>query len=618
MVDIRGLLKDCRAQLAAGDARDAMLRVRDAIRRNQLGPEQLERAGRLIARHLEQRGDTATRVLLLGQCTTSWLVPALTAVAWGDRRPLDVVDADYDNIVQELAKASDLSSQVVVLLPWNRDLIAPSEPVGDERDERIEQRIEERVDDAMGTWRLAWSLLAERGAPRLIQVGYDWVSRGALGGHLGAISGDLALIRAMNDRLRSELPPEAVFVDLAEISGQMGRESFYDPRRYHWTRQPFSEQGAVRVAEHLCAAIRAATTGPRKVLVLDLDDTLWGGVVGELGPLGIALGESPEGEAFRDFQLEVAKLARRGIVLAVASKNNPDDAAEPFEKNPDMALSLDDFAAFEACWDPKDAMLRHIALQLRLGLEDFVFFDDNPAERELIRQALPEVTVVDVPEDPAEYVRALERGLYFEARSLTDADRTRTVQYKTERKRRALQTSAPSLDGYLDSLEMRGAVEVVDDTSMQRVVQLLGKTNQWNLTTRRLSEAELRAHLEAPGSIGLTLRMVDRFGDYGLISLILAERAGDVLRITDWLMSCRVIDRTAEHFLFGELLARARNAGVLTLEAEYRPTRKNSMVAELYPELGFAITSEKGDDERTTYRLSLAESKTPKTSVQAE
>jgi FkbH-like protein len=449
-----------------------------------------------------------------------------------------------------------------------------------------------------------------------VQVGYDWITHGALGGHLGSRFGDVALVRTMNEQMRVELPGEAAFVDLAEISGQMGRESFYDPRRDCWTRQPFSEAGAARLAEHLYAAVRAVTTGPKKALILDLDDTLWGGVVGDLGPLGIGLGESAEGEAYRTFQGEVSRLARRGIVLAVASKNNRHDAVEAFEKNPDMVLSLDDFAAFEACWDPKDQMIRRIAEHLGLGLEHLVFFDDNPAERELIRQALPEVSVVEVPEEPAEYVRALYRGLFFESCSLTADDLARTVRYRKERARRDLERSAPSMDAYLTSLEMRGVIRDIDDADMQRVVQLLGKTNQWNLTTRRLSHAEVCALLEQPGSLGLTLRLSDRFGDHGLVAVLLAVRDGDTLRISDWLMSCRVIGRTAEQLLFRRVLELARDAGVRFLEGEYRGTKKNGLVSALYSDLGFECSRQ--DGEQATYLLDLNGASPPQTFVRPE
>ena len=270
------------------------------------------------------------------------------------------------------------------------------------------------------------------------------------------------------------------------VSGEFGRASFYDQRRYYWTKQPFSEAGTLHLTGHLWAGVRALTTGPKKVLVLDLDNTLWGGVVGETGPLGIGLGDSPEGEAYLAFQKHVKDLTRRGIVLAVASKNNPADAREPFETNLDMALKLDDIAAFEACWEPKGATIQRIARTLNLGLDSFVFFDDNPAEREQVRQALPEVEVVDVPEDPAEYVRVLQAGLWFETVGLIDADwRPASEQYAVERKRRELQETSGSLDDYLRSLEMVAEVKAIDEADLQRVVQLPGKTNQFNLTTRR-------------------------------------------------------------------------------------------------------------------------------------
>ncbi len=233
----------------------------------------------------------------------------------------------------------------------------------------------------------------------MLQVGYDWMLPGAEGyGLAGEPGGIVELTRAANAALRRERPPGSYFLDLEMVSGMMGRESFYDPRRYYWTKQPFSERGTLRLAEHLWAGVRAVTTGPKKVLVLDLDNTLWGGVVGETGPLGVALGESPDGEAYRAFQKHAKALTKRGIVLALASKNNEADGREPFEKNPEMVLGLDDIAAAEINWEPKGTTIRRLAETLSLGLDSFVFFDDNPAEREQVRQAIPEVAVAEVPD----------------------------------------------------------------------------------------------------------------------------------------------------------------------------------------------------------------------------
>ncbi|HSR96245.1 MAG TPA: HAD-IIIC family phosphatase, partial [Kofleriaceae bacterium] len=323
------------------------------------------------------------------------------------------------------------------------------------------------------------------------------------------------------------------------------------------------------------------------VLVLDLDNTLWGGVVGETGPLGVALGGTADGEAFRAFQRHCRGLAQRGVLLAVASKNNPADARAPFGTHPDMVLALDDFAAFDASWDPKATALRRIADTLALGLDAFVFFDDNAAEREHIRQALPEVEVVDVPDDPAGYVRALEDGLWFEATGLTDEDRARTAHYTVERHRVELRAAAVNLDDYLTSLEMTAQLRALDETDLQRVVQLIGKTNQFNLTTRRHAEAQVRAIAGAAGSIALTVRLRDRFGDYGLVAVVLGLRDGEALAIDTWLMSCRVIGRTLEQLVLRELVARAERLGYRRLIGEYVPTAKNALVAGLYGELGF-------------------------------
>lgn len=245
-----------------------------------------------------------------------------------------------------------------------------------------------------------------------------------------------------------------------------------------------------------------------------------------------------------------------------------------------------------------------MAAQLRLSLEHFVFFDDNPAERELMRQSLPMVGVVDVPEDPAGYVGALERSLWFEALAVTDDDRERVVRYQAESARSEAREQATDLEGYLASLEMVGCVRPIDDTDMSRVVQLIGKTNQFNLTTRRHSEADVRALLER--GPGLTFRLTDRFGDYGLVGVALSVIEDDWLRIDTFLMSCRVIGRTAEHFFVGQLVAEAASRGLRGVVGEYRPTRKNGLVAEMFPSLGFARSESDDAGQRFVLELPAA------------
>ncbi|HTU26369.1 MAG TPA: HAD-IIIC family phosphatase [Pirellulales bacterium] len=605
-------IKQARQLIKEGHGDRALASLRAAIRSAQLAPEEIDQAGRLLTKAFASLapGDVPLQAFVVGQCTTSWLPAALTAVAWGAGIKITAQDGGYDNVLQDLndACAKQQTFDYVLLLPWNQRLLNAA----------TNRSPAERIADEIAFWQQAWSL-ATRLSPRIVQVGYDWCGPGAMGYLLGRKEhAHLSLVRQLNEALFTQLPPGAAFVDLDAVAGMLGRERFYDARRYYWTKQPFGEEGLVRLAEHAVAAMRAQHTGPKKVLVLDLDNTLWGGVVGETGPLGVELGESPNGEAFRAFHRHVKALSQRGCLLAVCSKNNLDDARQPFLQNPSMHLKLDDFAAFEASWEPKSVAIRRIAATLRLGLDSFVFFDDNPFEREEVRTALPEVTVVNVPEDPTEYIAALERGLYFEAAALTAADSERAEQYRVEQQRRELEAKFSSLDDYLKSLEMQGTVSPVNDAEMPRAVQLLGKTNQFNLTTRRHTEADVRALLARPRSCGMTFRLADRFGDHGLIALVLAVPSdGDprALRIDTLLMSCRVIGRTTEQFILRTLILRARELGYERLIGEFIPTAKNKqLVADLYDRLGFSRTTEAADGS-VLYMLDLKTAQLPVTFI---
>jgi FkbH-like protein len=616
----REILRDARHSLDAGRPERALEVLRQAVRRRSLSPQAIGRAGQLIRKALEHTGRREiVRVLLLGQCTTSWLKNAVTAEALGAGIAAIVDDGLYDNILQEVAALpASLADNALTLalLPWNERLLANSPRTSDQR-----------VEDELAFWSEVWRTAQSRGVARIIQVGLDWMGPGALGYHLtGVAGGDAHLIRRVNDALRQALPHGSYFVPLEEISGMDGRDAFYDRRRQLWTRQPFSERGLVSLAEHIVAGLRAVTTGPKKVLVVDLDNTLWGGVVGEAGAAGIVLGHTPEGEAFVAFQRYLKALSGRGILLAVCSKNNPADAREPFLTNSDIALSLDDFAAFEANWGPKVDGLRRIAESLNLGLDSFVFFDDNPAEREHVRQALPDVVVVDVPEDPADYVRALEDGLSFETVALTDEDTRRRERYALDGRRRTIAREAGSVDEYLRSLEMAGTLRPIDESDLPRVAQLIGKTNQFNLTTRRHGVEQVRALLGQPDAIGITLRLRDRFGEHGMIGVVLAvpshrDAGGErVLRVDTFLMSCRVIGRTAEHLLVQHLIGEARRRGFAVIHGEFVPTAKNALVRDFWQTMGFGrvASSDATGDATEIFELRVADALAPDSFVRAD
>lgn len=518
------------------------------------------------------------RVLIMGQCTTTYLAPMIRSWAWAEGLRLELRDGGYDQVVQELlALGPSEAPDVVLLLPWSQRLLAPDD-----------RNAEERIEDEMAFLEQSWAQVA-RLKCKFIQVSYDWVGTGALGYSLSARRGGaISLVQRTNASLQAALPPGTFFVDLESLSAWHGKSRFYDERNYHWLKQPFSTEGISIVGRKIAAGLRALTQGRRKVLVLDLDNTLWGGVVGETGPAGIALSGTGEGEAFAAFQQHVRDLKNSGVLLAVCSKNNEADAREPFEANDQMLLKLDDFAAFHASWDGKPSRIRRIAEELNLGLESFVFFDDNPAEREHVRAELPEVFVIEVPSEPAHYLRALQESYAFEAVDITAADAERSTQYQAEASRQRACSSAGSAQDYLASLAMVADVRPIEEGNLNRVVDLVTKTNQFNLTTRRHSRTAIESLIATPGGVSFVVNLADRFGEYGLISVVLAIPAEPgILKIDTWLMSCRAMGRTVEHFVMNHLVRVARQAGYERLLGEYLPTSKNAPVKDLLPSLGF-------------------------------
>jgi FkbH-like protein len=327
---------------------------------------------------------------------------------------------------------------------------------------------------------------------------------------------------------------------------------------------------------------------------MDLDNTLWGGVVGDDGLEGIILGQgSALGEAFVAFQEYARELSRRGIILAVCSKNDEANALEPFEKHPEMILKRADIACFVANWSDKAANIRAIAEQLNIGLDSLVFIDDNPFERTLVRQELPMVAVPEVGDDPATFAQTIADAGYFEGFAVTQEDRERSGQYQGNRMREALKASATDLPSYLRSLEMELTWRKFDNIGLSRTVQLINKTNQFNLTTRRYTEEDVLAVMGNKRAFGLQLRLVDRFGDNGIISIVIGKMQEDAdLLIDTWLMSCRVLGRQVEPTTLNLVASQARALGARRLVGEYIPTKKNGMVRDHYTKLGFKTVQE--------------------------
>ena len=401
-----------------------------------------------------------------------------------------------------------------------------------------------------------------------------------------------ALIEMFNHALAAlcRTQPDVFIFDLARIVNEHGRCDWFDPKLYFLARVPFGASAQITLAKALVRTLRAAVVPSAKVLVLDLDGTLWGGVLGEDGVGGIALGDEYPGNVFKAFQKYVRTLKERGVLLAIASKNNVADVDEVFARHAEMALRREDFAAVRIDWREKSGNLREIAAELNVGLDALVFFDDSAFEREEVRRALPMVTVLDVPESPLGYIGAIEDSAAFDRLTLSAEDRQRTALYHGQAERSVAERAASSSAEFLQSLGLVATIGVVDADTLPRVAQLLAKTNQFNLTTRRHSAAEIQAMIDA-GAVALWLRLADRFGDHGLVGVAIAQAEAGAARIDTFLLSCRVLGRGAEVALLADLALRM-SARAEVLIGEFLPTAKNAQVAEFYPRHGFALVGE--------------------------
>ncbi len=395
----------------------------------------------------------------------------------------------------------------------------------------------------------------------------------------------VAHANALLDAFCGAQPGVFVF-DFARFVLDAGLRGLSDRRLDYISRMPFGTSAQIELARRLARWIRALAVPAAKCLVLDLDNTLWGGILGEVGPGGIGLGHDYPGSVFRDFQFAVRGLRHRGILLAIASKNNEAEVQEVFATHPDMVLRWEDFAAAEIHWRDKAASLRVIAGKLRIGLDALVFYDDNPVEREWVRSQLPEVHVIEVPDDLLLRVPALDDCELFDQVTVSAEDRLRASLYEQDRRREQVARESASLADFLSRLEIRATTGTVDEATLPRVVQLINKTNQFNLTGRRSSEAVLQAQLNA-GAIGCWIRTADRFGDYGLVGAAIAvpETQRD-WRIDNFVVSCRILGRQVEKALLAALARRVAEHGAQRLIGDYIPTSKNSPARDFYSNCG--------------------------------
>ncbi len=421
-----------------------------------------------------------------------------------------------------------------------------------------------------------------------------------------SVAGSLAsIIDGVNRAIAADVGASSdVLFDVASLAETVGLSTWHSPAQWNLAKLPFASELLPLYADHVGRLLASMSGRSRRCLVLDLDNTLWGGVIGDDGLAGIQLAQGDAvGEAYLELQQYVLSLRDRGVVLAVSSKNDDAVARQPFREHPEMRLKESHIAVFQANWNDKATNISAIAGELSLGLPSLVFLDDNPFERQLVRRALPEVAVPELPEDPALYARTLSAAGYFELTKLSKEDLGRASFYEGNARRAELQKTVGNVDEYLASLQMEIVFQPFDEKGRARIAQLINKSNQFNLTTRRYTETDVDAMIVDRAYFTLQVRLIDTFGDNGMISVIICRGVGgDVWDIDTWLMSCRVLGRKVEQMVLRELLTHAAASGASALAGRFIPTGRNGLVEDHYAKLGFELT-QRDDDGTTAWRL---------------
>jgi FkbH-like protein len=609
--DLGGAIKAARAQ------KDPQARLASAIqlsrfRRDLVATERIDRLAsdglaELLSQQATQLGLTKLRLALLGSHSLGHLAPAIRVAGLQRKVALDVHVGDYGLFRHEIMEGNsallEFAPHLILLAidEFNVPLGFPSNIATNELETALDQRVD--------SLRHLWQRIRETFGAQPVQQTLVSPNEPLFGNYEGLVPGaPLAVIERFNAKVREAARKDgALLVDVAWEAARRGLTPIIvDPVRWHHAKQMISPLMAPLYGD-LVARLAAAVAGlSRKCMVLDLDNTLWGGVVGDDGIEELRLGQgNAEGEAYSAFQRYIALLEQRGVILAICSKNNSAVAEAAFTTHLEMILKRDNIAAFVANWNDKASNLRAIAKTLSIGLDSMVFVDDNPAERDIIRRELPEVAVPELPDDVAFYPRCIANACYFETTSFTAEDTARGRSYAQNEARLAELEQSTDIEGYLRSLDMVMNIEDVEAANVTRAAQLINKTNQFNLTTRRYTQIQVERFTASPGNVGLCFRLKDRLGDNGLISVVLAkplsDQAPEDMWIDTWVMSCRVLGRQVERAVLAALAERAAARGAKALVGEYIPTPKNRMVANHFEQLGFSpysLSNGSGGDGR--------------------
>lgn len=530
----------------------------------------------------------SVKIAVLGDTSTQFLVQALRGTGFEYGFDLRIFEADFNQIERQVfdsrSEFYEFDPEIIIIFQSTHKLLSKYNKLKVEQYNTLADSQLELIDN------IHQSLIKNLNS-RIIYYNYPEINDSVFGNYANKIeSSFLFQLRKLNYELMQYAckHPDFYLCDLSSVQNQTGKSALFQPSVYVNTEMVLSIEILPFVAARTLDIIAALNGKFKKCLILDLDNTLWGGIIGDDGLENIQLGSLGIGKAYTEFQYWIKKLKNRGIILAVCSKNNESLAKEPFGKHPDMVLHIEDIAVFVANWDNKVDNIRHIQNILNIGFDSMVFLDDNPAERNIVKENIPGITVPELPEDPADYLEYLYTLNLFETVSFSAEDTERTKQYQVESQRSVLKMSFTDEDEFLKSLNMVSLVQPFNKFNTPRVAQLTQRSNQFNLRTIRYTETEIESISVSEDFFTFSFTLVDKFGDNGLICIIILRKMKNSdLFIDSWLMSCRVINRGVENFVLNTITTFARETGFARLIGEYIPTGKNEMVKDHYLNLGF-------------------------------
>lgn len=543
------------------------------------------------------------KIAILGDSSTQLLVQVIKGYGYTEKINFEIYEADYQQIERQIADfSSDLykfNPEYVIIFESTEKLINDFYKLGKVNQKKYADTHIERIKNL-------WDKVNSKLNCKIINFNYVEINDNIFGNYGNKVeTASIYQIRKLNlNLMESAREYKNIFInDVCTLQNINGRNNSFDSRLYISSNIVFNLDFLPMIAKSIVDIIKAASGKINKCLILDLDNTVWGGIIGDDGINNIQIGELGIGKAFSEVQMWAKQLKERGIILAICSKNSENIAKEPFLNHPDMILHLDDISIFVVNWENKVSNIKYIQSVLNIGFDSMVFVDDSSFERDMIKKMLPEITVPELPEDPVDYVPYLKSLNLFETISYSNEDSNRTKKYQYEAKRARFKTYFSSIDDYLKNLNMIAEVSEFDDYHIPRIAQLTQRSNQFNLRTKRYTEKDIDKIRKSNQYITRYFKLEDKFGEHGLISIVILKKIdSDSVFVDTLIVSCRVLKRGMEEFIFNKIVNLAASEGCKKIIGEYLSTSKNALVKDIFKEFGFAKEEDKWILDVKNYR----------------